>query len=315
MRRSRCRVCAWWRQAWWAAAASSDVSTTSTTQTAQSAAAVAGKAIFFDKSLSASGKQACGTCHVPSRAYTGDPATDNGLPVPIGGAKMDQLGFRNAPSLVYASFTPPFSLSGGPVGGFFRDGRASTLAAQAQQPFVTDFEMANADAAAVVAKLQNSPTTLAAFVAAYGTAPLSDPNTALADMGAALAAYETEDPSFHPFSSKYDYSLGGTGDADRLRSERAGVVQQSGQGQLHCLPSQSGAELQRVMRCSPTFSFDNIGVPRNWKIPANTAGSVSPIDGAPFVDGAGAGGRSFRCRIRLLRHGPVRSRSSPPPAM
>jgi cytochrome c peroxidase len=30
------------------------------------------------------------------------------------------------------------------------------------------------------------------------------------------------------------------------------------------------------------FSFDNIGVPRNWAIPANTVGSVSPVDGAPF---------------------------------
>ncbi len=193
---------------------SSSVSSTAG-QSTESPAALAGKALFFDTSLSASGKQSCGTCHVPSRAFTADPATDNGLPVPLGGPNMDQTGFRNAPSLMYASFTPPFTLTGGPVGGFFRDGRASSLAAQAQQPFVTAFEMANADAAAVVTKLQNSPTTLAAFVAAYGTAPLGDPDAALADMGAALAAYETEDPSFHPFSSKYDYWLGG-----RRRSRR-----------------------------------------------------------------------------------------------
>jgi len=260
---------------------SSDVSATSTTQTTQSAAAVAGKAIFFDKSLSASGKQSCGTCHVPSRAYSGDPATDNGLPVPIGGANMDQVGFRNAPSLVYASFTPPFSLSGGPVGGFFRDGRASTLAAQAQQPFVTDFEMANADAAAVVAKLQTSPTTLAAFVAAYGTTPLSDPTTALADMGAALAAYETEDPSFHPFSSKYDYSLGGQATLTASEANGLALFNNPGKGNCTaCHPSQAQSFSEHALFTD--FSFDNIGVPRNWKIPANTAGSVSPIDGAPF---------------------------------
>ena len=259
---------------------SSDAST-STTQTTQSAAAVAGKAIFFDKSLSASGKQSCGTCHVPSRAYTGDPATDNGLPVPIGGANMDQVGFRNAPSLVYASFTPPFSLSGGPVGGFFRDGRASSLAAQAQQPFVTDFEMANADAAAVVAKLQNSPTTLAAFVAAYGTASLSDANAALADMGAALAAYETEDPSFHPFSSKYDYSLGGQVTLTTSEANGLALFNNPGKGNCTaCHPSQAQSFSEHALFTD--FSFDNIGVPRNWKIPANTAGSVSPIDGAPF---------------------------------
>src|SRR6201999_4525966 len=91
------------------------------TPTTPSAAAVAGKALFFDTSLSASGQQSCGTCHVPSRAFTADPSTDHGLPVPLGGPKMDQTGFRNAPSLMYASFTPPFSLTNGPTGGFFRD--------------------------------------------------------------------------------------------------------------------------------------------------------------------------------------------------
>jgi cytochrome c peroxidase len=163
-------------------------------------AGAAGKAIFFDTSLSASGKQACGTCHVPTRAFAGDPATDHGLPVPLGGPNMDQPGFRNAPSLMYASFTPPFSLSAGPVGGFFRDGRASSLTAQAQQPFITAFEMANKDAAEVVGRLQKSSVTLQAFTAAYGDAVLADPDATLQDMGLAIAAYEAQS-EFHPFSS------------------------------------------------------------------------------------------------------------------
>src|ERR1700678_1166025 len=181
----------------------------SSTPASPSAAAVAGKALFFDTSLSASGQQACGTCHVPSRAFTADPATDHGLPVPLGGVNMDQTGFRNAPSLAYASFTPPFSIASGPTGGFFRDGRASSLATQAQQPFLTSFEMANHDAAEVVARLQQSGATLQKFIAAYGEAALDDADTALQDMGLALAAYETEDPVFHPFSSKFDFWLQG----------------------------------------------------------------------------------------------------------
>src|SRR5438045_9035256 len=52
---------------------------------AMSDAAVAGEALFNDKSLSASGQQSCGTCHVKSRAFTADPAVDKGLPVPLGG--------------------------------------------------------------------------------------------------------------------------------------------------------------------------------------------------------------------------------------
>ena len=105
-----------------------------------SAAAVAGEALFNDKSLSASGQQSCATCHVKSRAFTADPAVDKGLPVPLGGRNMDQPGFRNAPSLMYAAFTPAFSIDDGTAsGGFFRDGRASSLAAQAVQPFLNQF--------------------------------------------------------------------------------------------------------------------------------------------------------------------------------
>ena len=253
---------------------------TSATSSA-SLAAVAGKALFSDTSLSASGRQSCGTCHVSTRAFTGDPATDRGLPVPLGGAHMDQTGFRNAPSLMYASFTPPFSLDGGPVGGFFRDGRASSLAAQAEQPFLTAFEMANTDATEVVGRLQKSPATLQAFVAAYGEAVLSDPQTALHDMGLAISAYETEDDEFHPFSSKFDYYL--QGEAQLTAQEQSGLELFNNPGKGNCTachPSQRQSFSDHALFTD--FSFDNIGVPRNWAIPANTAGSVSPVDGAPF---------------------------------
>jgi cytochrome c peroxidase len=248
---------------------------------AQSTAAAAGKAIFFDKSLSASGKQSCGTCHVPSRAFTGDPATDHGLPVPLGGANMDQPGFRNAPSLVYASFTPPFSLDDGPTGGFFRDGRASSLATQAEQPFVTPFEMANQDAAEVVSRLRASAATLQAFTAVYGEAVLDDPDTALKDIGLALAAYETEDPSFHPFSSKYDYWL--QGQAQLTAQEQSGLDLFNNPVKGNCTACHPSQPQQYDSHALFTdFSFDNIGVPRNWQIPANSQASVSPIDSAPL---------------------------------
>src|SRR5476651_71008 len=96
--------------------------------------------LFSDPKLSVSGKQTCTTCHVPSNAY----ASTDGLSVPLGGPGMNLPGLRNALSLVYASLIPPFSIvDGSAVGGFFRDGRASSLAAQASQPLVTPFEMAN----------------------------------------------------------------------------------------------------------------------------------------------------------------------------
>ncbi len=247
-------------------------------QPSASLAAAAGKALFFDASLSASGQQSCGTCHVPSRAFTADPTTDHGLPVPLGGLNMDQPGFRNAPSLMYASFTPPFSLADGPVGGFFRDGRASSLAAQAQQPFVTPFEMANKDAAELLTRLQKSGATLQAFIAAYGEGVLADPQATLEDIGLAIAAYETGDDEFHPFSSKYDYWL--QGKAQLTAQEQSGLELFNNPGKGNCTachPSQAQGFASRALFTD--FSYDNIGVPRNWSIPANLPGSVSPIDG------------------------------------
>ena len=123
---------------------------------------------------------------------------------------MDEPGFRNAPSLMYASFVPAFYFDsdGGPNGGFFRDGRAATLADQAILPFITPFEMANPDAASVIERLKGRPY-LADFTALYGAEVLNDPDTALQRMGQALAAFETESIDFHPFTSKYDYWLKG----------------------------------------------------------------------------------------------------------
>jgi cytochrome c peroxidase len=195
---------------------------------------------------------------------------------------MDLPGFRNAPSLVYASFTPFFSIAAGtPTGGFFRDGRASSLAAQAQEPFITPFEMANQTAAEVISRLQSSSATLAAFVAVYGSEVLDDPMTALTNIGLAIAAFETEDPSFHPFTSKYDYWL--LGQAALTAQERQGLALFNNPGKGNCLachPSEAQGYSSHPLFTD--FTYDNIGVPRNWLIPANDPEPVSPIDGVPL---------------------------------
>jgi cytochrome c peroxidase len=254
-----------------------------------SPAAVAGKALFNDRSLSVSGKQSCATCHVASRAFTADPATDQGLPVPLGGPNMDIPGFRNTPSLVYASLTPGFFLDDGtPTGGFFRDGRASSLDQQAQLPFITAFEMANKDAAEVVGRLQQSPATLQAFTAAYGTQALGDPTVALADMGLAIAAYETEDADFHPFTSKFDYWQ--LGQAQLTAQELQGLALFNNPGKGNCTachPSQRQGYDEHPLFTD--FTYDNIGVPRNWNIPANAANPVSPVSGVSLLSYLPAG--------------------------
>jgi len=262
---------------------SADVSGTHGVDDGLSLAAVAGRVLFNDKSLSVSGKQSCATCHVAARAFTADPATDHGLPVPLGGPDMDLPGFRNTPSLSYVALTPGFFLDDGtPTGGFFRDGRASSLDIQAQLPFITPFEMANRDAAEVVGRLQQSPTSLEAFVAAYGARALSDPNVALADMGRAIAAYETEDPDFQPFSSKFDYWQAGQAELTPLELQGLALFNNPGKGNCTaCHPSQRQGYSEHPLFTD--FTYDNIGVPRNWNIPANAANPVSPISGVSLI--------------------------------
>jgi cytochrome c peroxidase len=196
---------------------------------------------------------------------------------------MSLPGFRNAPSLVYASFTPPFSIvDGSATGGFFRDGRASSLAAQAAQPFVTEFEMANASSAEVIARLKKSATSLAQFVSVYGSDALADPDVALGDMAQAIAAYETEDPSFHPFTSKFDYWLAGQTQLSAQETRGLALFNDPTRGNCTaCHPSQRQGYSQHPLFTD--FTYDNIGVPRNWKIAANAATPVSPVDGAALT--------------------------------
>ncbi|MFL6696555.1 MAG: cytochrome-c peroxidase, partial [Vitreoscilla sp.] len=112
-----------------------------------SALARLGRQMFFDKTLSASGQQACSSCHDPDHAY----ASPNGLAVQPGGARMTRTGVRAVPSLRYKEATPPYAdmldnpdgiSTPGPGGGLTQDGRAATLAEQARIPLLNPIEMA-----------------------------------------------------------------------------------------------------------------------------------------------------------------------------
>ena len=118
-------------------------------------------------------------------------------------------GFRNAPSLRYIAKTPTFGFDdGAPLGGFDRDGRAVSLIEQARRPFLAAHEMANTAAADVSDKLSQA-TYATDFKEVFGTDVFDQPGVAFVRALAAIARYETEDPDFAPFTSKYDYFLAG----------------------------------------------------------------------------------------------------------
>jgi cytochrome c peroxidase len=236
-----------------------------------SAPAQVGALLFADAQLSASGQQSCASCHV---AATGFAAAD-GRPVPLGGPQMNLPGLRNTPSLMYASFTPSFHLQtdGTPVGGFFRDGRAATLAAQARQPFLNPFEMANASPAELLGRLKQRPY-FAQFTAVFGTGAASDPDAALTAVAAALAAYESEAPQFHPFSSKFDAFL--QGQATLSTAEAQGYALFIDPSKGNCTACHVATATGGAHPLFTDFTYDNVGVPRNWAIEANAADSTLP---------------------------------------
>jgi cytochrome c peroxidase len=236
-----------------------------------------GRQLFFEPALSASGALSCASCHDPKHAY--GPA--NGLAVQIGGPAKDQAGTRAVPSLRYKEYTPPFAelldnpdgvSAPGPGGGFTWDGRAATLAEQARIPLLSPVEMANGSAAALVARLLSSPSA-AQFRKSFGADPRRDPEAALDAIGKAMQAFQLEDPSFHPYSSKYDLFVGNKIGGELTPAEVRGMHLFSDANKGNCTSCHfPGAGLNGSSAMFTDYSFEAIGVPRNRSLPANAYG-------------------------------------------
>jgi len=233
-----------------------------------------GQRMFFDKSLSGSGKLACSSCHDPDHAY----APANGLAVQPGGKSMSQAGTRAVPSLRYKEYVPAYAdlldnpdgiSAPGPGGGYTQDGRAPDLAEQARIPLLSANEMANASGAQVVAQIRKSAYA-GLFRQAFGAEVFEDSDSAFRKALQALQAFQLEDYSFHPFSSKYDLfssnKIGGTLTA----AERRGMLVFSDPNKGNCFACHySGAGLNGSVAMFTDYSYAAIGVPRNAAIPAN----------------------------------------------
>lgn len=244
---------------------------------AAAALAALGKRIFFDPMLSASGKMACATCHSPDHAY-GPP---NGMAAQMGGALLDVQGLRAVPSLRYVLNRTPrwtkqfqadavereIETDSVPTGGFARDGRFDSLRQQALGPLLDPAEMANADEAAVVAKLRRAPYA-AEFERVFGAGALAGDSQALARMLQALERFELDDVSFHPYSSKFDRHLAGTAQLDKQESRGLQLFSDPRKGNCAaCHTVASGANGSPPLFTD--FGSSALGVPRNPRLAAN----------------------------------------------
>jgi cytochrome c peroxidase len=216
---------------------------------ALSPAAELGRRIFFDPTLSASGKLSCASCHNPAQAYT-----------------ADRPGLRTIPSLRYLADTPRFARHTyldtgrerediGPAGGFMRDGRADDLRAQILIPLLDPTEMGNANIAALTERLRRAPYAQELAVLA-GSGSLVD------TASTAVEAFELEDPSFHPYNSRFDQYLRGTAALSNDELEGFRLFSNPEKGNcIACHTAASGPGGQ-----PPVFtdhSYHALGVPRN----------------------------------------------------
>jgi len=232
-----------------------------------------GRSLFSDKALSASGRVSCASCHDPAHAY-GPP---NHLPVQFGGPALDLPGVRAVPSLTYHQSVPSFqehffdndgndSEDQGPTGGLDWDGRADSGHEQAAGPLLSPFEMANADSAAVVAKLRASPNA-AAMRDAFGPHVLDEPARAWNGLLLALEIFQQSPADFYPFSSKYDAYL--RGQVKLSAAEMRGLAVFDGKTRGNCASCHLSAIKRGAFPQFTDFGLIAIGVPRNPAIPAN----------------------------------------------
>jgi cytochrome c peroxidase len=266
-----------------------------------SSMALLGQQIFFDASLSSSGQLSCASCHSP-QAHYGPP---NDGPVMLGGADLKQQGARAVPSLAYLERQPNFSIGPAkddddnpvdlvqvaasakgtdlvlktatqteaaaanmvPQGGLFWDGRADTLQAQALFPLLDPHEMDGGSVDTVAGKLRKSPYG-DRFIPLFGPSIFSSPRLLVSEAMFAVARYQFEDPSFHPYTSKFDYWL--EGKARLTVAEMHGYQLFNDPKKANC----GGCHLDRPTKdgLPPLFTdheYEALGAPRNAALAAN----------------------------------------------
>ena len=220
-----------------------------------------GEALFTDTNLSLNRNQSCSNCHDPNVAFS-EGRNDGVVGAVSLGDDGVSLGDRNAPSLTYASLVPSFQRDedDNPLGGFFRDGRATTLLDQLAEPFTNPIEMALPDIATVVARVRETPSHVASLESIYGTHVFDDPDGAFQAIIESIAAFE-QSARFSPFDSKYD----------RYLKDQYALTQEEELGRVFFF-----SQLTNCHRChlldtkeftaEETFTnhrYHNIGIPQN----------------------------------------------------
>lgn len=236
-----------------------------------------GRRIFFDRSLSRSGRMACATCHDPAHGFGPPDERD----VQLGGPRMNRPGTRAVPTLRYLVGTIPFTEhyiddedghgeDGGPTGALTWDGRVDTPHEQALVPLFAAHEFANRTPVELATRVRYAPyaTDFEAAFSGPGERVFDEPSRVVGWLAMALEVYQQSATDFYPYSSKYDAFLRRQATLSAAELRGLALFNDPGKGNCaSCHPSSVGSD-----GSPPRFTdsaFAALGVPRNSRLAAN----------------------------------------------
>jgi cytochrome c peroxidase len=271
-----------------------------------SAVALLGKKMFFDTALSASGKMSCASCHSPDNAHA--PANDLAVQLGgtkmqyQGGRAVPSLRYHeHAPAFSIGPDTKPdpddkdavkqaqqasnaidtkaiVAKSGLPAttaiqevvpqGGFDWDGRAQNLSDQAGGPLMAANEMANTDPKKLMEKLKQA-SYAQDMVQLFGPGVFTTPSIALGEAYFALARYQMEERSFHPYDSKYDYYLAEKVSLSEQEMRGLKLFKDAKKGNCATCHIEKASQDGRFPPVFTDYQFEALAAPRNMAIAAN----------------------------------------------
>jgi cytochrome c peroxidase len=156
-----------------------------------------------------------------------------------------------------------------PRGGLDWDGRATTIQRQALGSLLDPNGMHNNSVAEVLDHIKRAPYA-EDLRDLFGPTLFEQPVLAVNEALFAIVRYQLEEPSFHPFDSKYDAYLAGKAKLSAAEARGLRLFEDPNKGNCSSChidkPSRDG-------RQPPTFTdyqFEALGAPRNRDIPANS---------------------------------------------
>jgi len=156
-----------------------------------------------------------------------------------------------------------------PRGGLDWDGRATTIQRQALGSLLDPNGMHNNSVAEVLDHIKRAPYA-EDLRDLFGPTLFEQPVLAVNEALFAIVRYQLEEPSFHPYDSKYDAYLAGKATLSAAEARGLRLFEDPNKGNCSSChidkPSRDG-------RLPPTFTdyqFEALGAPRNQGIPANS---------------------------------------------